>query len=171
MRKLATLCLLTLLLTAGVSVAAAGRENRPRRDIIGLRLGMSKEDAHSRLQKIGTLQREERGRQEVWEVRAPYFSHVIVGFDKQSRIRFVTAVAREGGERMRYADVASLKKARQEGDASANNYNYVWKLAAHGKEPKGLVMARGRDPQYLSTYSIKKSDSNDEDEDSQDDDQ
>jgi hypothetical protein len=158
-KKLAHLCLLTLLLTAGVSVSAvAGRDNRPRRDIIGLRLDMTREDAHSRLQKIGTLQREERKRQEVWEVRDPYFSHVIVGFDKQSRVRFVTAVAREGGERMRYADVASLEKARQEGDVSANNYNYVWELAARGREPKGLVMARGRDPLYLSTYSIKKLD-------------
>lgn len=147
-----------LLLTASVSVAAAGSEIRPRRDIVGLHLDMTKEEAHSRLQKIGTLQREERKRQEVWEVRDPYFSHVIVGFDKQARVRFVTAVAREGGQRMRYADVANLKKARQEGDASANNYNYVWELAARGKEPKGLVMARGRDPQYLSTYSIKKSD-------------
>jgi hypothetical protein len=147
-----------LLLTVGMSVAAAGRDNGPRRDIVGLRLDMTKEDAHSRLQKIGTLQREERKRQEVWEVRDPNFSHVIVGFDKQSRIRFVTAVAREGGERMRYADIASLKKARQEGDVSVNNYNYIWELAAHGKEPKGLVIARGRDPEYLSTYSIKRLD-------------
>jgi hypothetical protein len=158
MKKLAHLCLLTLLLIAGVSVAAAGREIKPRRDIVGLRLDMSKEDAHSRLQKIGTLQREERKRQEVWEVRDPYFSHVIVGFDQQSRVRFVTAVAREGGQRMRYSDVANLKKARQEGDVSINNYNYVWELAARGKQPKALVVARGRDPLYLSTYSIKKSD-------------
>ena len=122
MRKLATLCLLFLLLTAGMGVAA-GRETGPRRDIFGLRLDMTKEDAHSRLQKIGTLQREERKRQEVWEVRDPYFSHVIIGFDKQSRIRFVTAVAREGGQRMRYTDVANLKKARQEGNVSINNYN------------------------------------------------
>jgi hypothetical protein len=157
-RKLAALCLLPLLLTASISVAAAGRETRPRRDIVGLRLDMSKEDAHSRLQKIGTLQREDRKRQEVWEVRDPYFSHVIVGFDKQSRIRFVTAVAREGGQRMRYTDVANLERARQEGDVSANNYNYVWELSARGREPKGLVMARGRDPLYLSTYSIKKLD-------------
>ncbi|HWT02225.1 MAG TPA: hypothetical protein VN256_18385 [Pyrinomonadaceae bacterium] len=157
MKKLALLCLLTLLLTASVS-AAARSEIKPRRDIVGLRLDMTKEDAHSRLQKIGTLQREERKRQEVWEVRDPYFSHVIVGFDRQSRVRFVTAVAREGGQRMRYSDVANLKKARQEGDASINNYNYVWELAARGRQPKALVVARGRDPQFLSTYSIKKSD-------------
>ena len=136
--KLATLCLLPLLLAASMGVAA-GRETRPRRDIIGLRLDMTKEAAHSRLQKIGTLQREESKRQEVWEVRDPYFSHVIVGFDAQSRIRFVTAVAREGGQRMRYTDVANLKRARQEGDASINNYTYVWELAARGKEPKGLA--------------------------------
>ncbi|HKQ52472.1 MAG TPA: hypothetical protein VJT74_08895 [Pyrinomonadaceae bacterium] len=79
-------------------------------------------------------------------MRDPFFSHVIVGFDEKERVRYVTAVAREGGtSRMRYSDVASLKTARQEGDVSINNYRYVWELAR-----------RGREPQYLSTYTIKK---------------
>ena len=152
MRKLIALCFISSLL-AVCPGAAAGQ----RRDVVGLRLGMTKEAARRQLQKIGTLQREERKRQEVWEVRDDYFSHVVVGFDQQARVRFVTAVAREGGaRRMRYSDVASLKAARQEGDASINNYNYVWELARRGKEPRVLVVARGRDPEYLSTYTIKK---------------
>lgn len=153
MRRLIALCFVSLLLAAGLSAAAAS----PRRDLVGLRVGMAKEAARRQLQKIGTLQREERKRQEVWEVRDEYFSHVIVGFDQQARVRFVTAVAREGGaRRMRYGDVASLETARQEGDVAINNYHFVWELARRGREPRLLVEARGRDPQYLSTYTIKK---------------
>lgn len=158
MRKLIALCFISSLLVAGLS-AAAVRAASPRRDILGLRVGMTKEAARGQLQKIGTLQREERKRQEVWEVRDEHFSNVIVGFDQQARVRFVTAVAREGSgsARMRYSDVASLKTARQEGDVSVNNYHYVWELARRGsKEPRCLVEARGRDPLYLSTYTIRK---------------
>ena len=156
MKKLVALCVLSALFAASVS-AEVRRPAGPRRDIVGLRLGMTKEAARRHLQKIGNLQREERKRQEVWEVRDAYFSHIIVGFDDEGHVRFVTAVAREGGgRRMRYSAVASLKRARQEGDVSINNYNYVWDLAARGKEPQGIVVARGRDPLYLSTYSIKK---------------
>jgi hypothetical protein len=156
MRKLIALCFISSLLAAGLSASASAADG-PRRDILGLRVGMTKEAARGQLQKIGTLQREERKRQEVWEVRDDYFSHVIVGFDQQARVRFVTAVAREGGgQRMRYTEVASLKTARQEGDVSINNYHYVWELARRGKEPRLLVEARGRDPLYLSTYTIKK---------------
>lgn len=153
MRKLIALCFLLLVFAAGLGAAAAS----PRRDLVGLRVGMTKEAARRHLHKIGTLQREERKRQEVWELRDEYFSHVIVGFDQQARVRFVTAVAREGaGRRMRYGDVASLETARQEGDVSINNYHFVWELARRGREPRCLVEARGRDPQFLSTYTIKK---------------
>jgi hypothetical protein len=154
MNKLIVGFLLSFLLAA--SASAFGAE--PRRDILGLRLGMSTEAAHTQLQKIGRLERNERKRQEVWEVRDRHFTHLIVGFDKAGQVRFVTAVARENGERMRYSDVADLKKARQLGDAAINNYHYVWELAAKRKEMKSFVVARGRDPQYLTTYSIKRAD-------------
>ena len=153
MKKLVACCFLSLLVTA--SVNAFGRE--PQREIMGLRLGMSKVAAHQQLQKIGRLEREERKRQEVWEVRDPRFSHIIVGFDKGTQIRFVTAVAREDSQqRMRYRDVADLTKARQVGDIAIKNYHYVWELAARGKEPKSFIVVRGRDPEYLTTYSIKR---------------
>lgn len=154
MKKIATLCLLSLLFAAGVSAAARS----PRRDIMGIRINMSKKAAHNVLQKIGQLQREERKRQEIWEVRDDYFTHIIVGFDTEMRVRFVTAVAREEGQRMRYSDVADISKARQAGNVTVNNYHYVWELAAQGKNPKCTVAARGRDPQFLKTYSIKRAD-------------
>lgn len=154
MKKLFAGGLLLFLFAASVSALVA----EPRRDIMGINIGMSKEAARHQLQKLGQLQREERKRQEVWELRDRHFSHLIVGFDKASQVRFVTAVAREDGERTLYSDVAELKKARQIGDVAINNFHYVWELAAGGQVPKTIVVARGRNPKYLTTYSIKRAD-------------
>jgi len=156
MRKLVAGGLLSLLFAA--SVCAAGVQPRPRRDILGIKVGMSAEAAHSQLKKIGRFQKEERKRHEVWEVEDFYFSHLIIQFDKAKLVHFVTAVAREDAKRgrMRYDDVADLKKARQTGEAAKNNYRYEWGLAAAGKDPKINIVAWGRDPQYLQYYSIER---------------
>ena len=114
--------------------------------------------ARARLLEIGRLQREERKRQQVWEIRDPHFSHLIIQFDKAKLVHFVTAVAREDAqrERMRYSDVAELKNARQTGEAAKKNYRYEWGLEAAGKDPKIHIVAWGRDPQYLQYYSIER---------------
>lgn len=156
MRKLVAGGLLSLLFAA--SVCAAGVQPRPRRDILGIRIGMSAEAARSQLKKIGRFQKEERKRHEVWEVEDFYFSHLIIQFDKAKLVHFVTAVAHADAKRgrMRYEDVAELKKARQTGEAAKNNYRYEWGLAAAGKDPKINIVAWGRDPQYLQYYSIER---------------
>jgi hypothetical protein len=159
MNKLVMVGLLSCLFAAGVLAAVPAPPKQPERDILGLRIGMTKEEAQVRLQKIGRLQREERKRQEVWEIRDPYFSHLIVQFDKGTKqVHFVTAVAREDAkrERMRYSDVGELKHARQKGQAAKKNYRYEWGLEAAGKDPKVNIVAWGRDPQYLQYYSIER---------------
>jgi len=156
MKKLVAGGLLSFLFAT--SVYAVGAPPPSRRDILGIRIGMNAEAARSQLQKIGRFQKEERKRHEVWEVSDPYFSHLIIQFDKAKLVHFVTAVAREDAkrERMRYNDVAELKKARQTGEVGKNNYRYEWILAAAGKDPKINIVAWGRDPQYLQYYSIER---------------
>jgi hypothetical protein len=156
MKKLAAAAVLSFLFASGVQAFGVTPPPQPRREILGIKVGMGAEAARSQLQKIGRLGREERKRQEVWEVSDPKFSGVIVGFDKAGRVRFVTAVARPGGERVRYGDVGDVKKARQKGNPAINNFRYEWEVAASGREPKIIVEASGRDQQYLSTYSIKR---------------
>lgn len=159
MKKLLKSGLFSFLFAAGVcSVGALPTPPQPARDILGIRIGMSAEAARAQLQKVGRFQKEERKRHEVWEVRDPYFSHLIIQFDKAKQVHFVTAVAREDaeGKRMRYSDVAELKKARQTGEAARNNYRYEWGLAAAGKDPKINIVAWGRDPKYLQYYSIER---------------
>ena len=149
------LCACALVLAFGITV---GHAAELKRDILGLRVDMPKAEVQKRLQVIGKFVRDERKRQEIWEVRDASFSHVVVGFDGKDTLRFVTAVAREDKEakRVAYNDIAATAHAHQAGDPAINNFNFEWRLAAHKGEPEALVIARGRDPKFLSTYSLKR---------------
>ena len=151
MRRIFALCAVVILMC---SIAAAA--DSPARDILGLRLDMSKDAAHARLQKLGRLEREERKRQEVWQITDKRFSHILLGYDVAGKVRYVTAVAREKEQPTRYSDVADLKKARQMGDPKVNNFIFMWELEARGDNPKTQVIAQGRDPQNLQHLSLKR---------------
>lgn len=151
MNKLLTPCLF-LLLIAGVSVTAFAAT--PKSEIMGISLGMSRADARARLQSIGTLERETRKRQEVWAVKDERISHVLVGYDPDLRVRYVTALARSGGPRIRYDEVADLKSAQRA--QNQGNYKLTWQVAARSGHVAYLLIAHGHDPQYLESYSIKK---------------
>ena len=43
---------------------------------------------------IGTLEKEDRKRQEVWAVKDSRISHLLVGYEADNRVRYVTALAR-----------------------------------------------------------------------------
>jgi len=158
MKKLVAGGLLSFLFAASV-YAVGAPPPQSRRDILGIRIGMSAEAARSQLQKIGRRLREERKRQEIWEVTDPYFSHLVIQLDKANLVHFVTAYAHDEKakrERMRYGDVGELKKARQTGEIARKNYRYQWQLEAAGRNPKINIVAWGRDPQYLQYYSIER---------------
>ena len=158
-RKLSRSCNLFLATLAMTLVCAipgqvAGRSLRD--NVLGLRIGMNREEVHRRLQRIGTMEREERGRQEVWMLtREPGFASVLVGFDADFKVRYVTAIAREGGPRMRYSDLAPIKDARTE-NANGAYRRYTWELKPDQKRAGYFLIAEGRDPEYLRSFSIKR---------------
>lgn len=130
----------------------------PERQILGIRLRMTEEVAHERLKVIGTLVRKEEKRQEVWKINNdPSFSHLIVGFSQDNQLRYVTAVAREDADakRVPYDRIGDLKRARQAGDPKISSFNYQWDLGADKDNPHTSVIAIGRDPKFLSTYTLK----------------
>ena len=129
-----------------------------RRDILGVHLDMTKEEAKTRLAEIGTFEREERKQQEIWQVRDPSFSHVMIGMSKEGKLRYITAIARddEQAKRVAYSSVGDLKQARQVGDASIKNFKYEWALPAAGDQPETLVVASGRDEDALRSLSLKR---------------
>ncbi len=155
--KLANAVPVFLLFFLGLSTGAMAGE-RPDRQILGVRLGMNEGEVHTRLKEIGQFVRNEAGEQEVWKVKDSSFSHLLIGFAKDGNLRYVTAVAREDKEakRVSYASIGDLAKARQAGDPKIKLYNYQWHLPPAKDEPETLVIAIGRDPDSLSTWSLKR---------------
>lgn len=146
---------LTILFFTFTSQFAAAQT---KSEILGVRVGMHKDAAHKLLQKIGKLEKEERKQQEVWALaKNPHYAYLIVAFNKEyTEVRFVTAKARDNGHRVRYSDVIDVKKARQEG--ATNNYKYVQEIPASDKNPAYTAVARGRDANYLTYFSLEKKD-------------
>jgi|ERR1700754_1325347 len=145
------LCLLCFLCLFVATVEAKGRP-----EILGVSLGMTREATQQRLKTIGRLEKEERKRQEVWAVNDPRISHILVGYDTDYRVRYITAIARAGGPRIRYQEVVDVKHAQRV------NYqgNYKFTLEARRGQVAYVTIAHGRDPQYLDSYSVKKVDPN-----------
>jgi hypothetical protein len=149
-------------LSVVLSVAIAATPGRAGADeIMGIALDMSKADARAHLQKLGTLERETRKRQEVWAVKDPRVSHLIVGYDPELRVRYVTALARSGAAPIRYDEVADPKSAERLDNQG--NYKLIWEVAERSGHAGYLLIAHGHDPQYLDSYSIKKADQEDVD--------
>jgi hypothetical protein len=147
-------CGVVLLLALGVVIGTAAAT--PKDEIMGVALGMSKADARARLEKLGTLERETRKRQEVWVVKDPRVSHLLVGYDPEMRVRYVTAIARSGGPRIRYDEVANLQSAQRLNNQG--NYKLTWEVEERPGHSAYLLIAHGHDPRYLDSYSIKKAD-------------
>lgn len=148
-----TVTILCLLIMAPACSSPGDARTAP--EILGIRLGATKGEAHSRLEELGRLEREERKQQEVWALRDhPSYSHLIVSYDKERmEVRFVTAVAKGNGQPVRYSDVVDTAKASRA--AAGSNITYTVDNPGEGGGPGYVVRAIGTDPQFLKYYSIK----------------
>ena len=151
--------IVSVLVLVMLGVVASAAPVRPRPEIMGISLDMSRDAARARLKAIGNLEKEERKRQEVWAVKDDRISHLLVGYDPENRVRYVTAIARTDGPRIRYQDVADVKSAQQ--SHTQGNHKFTWEFGARRGESAFTIIARGHDPQYLDSYSIKKTGSDD----------
>jgi hypothetical protein len=149
--------LLSLGLLLGICIlASAAAPQKPRPEIMGIVLGMSRKNARTRLQAMGTLERETSKRQEVWVLKDQRISHLLVGYDADFSVRYVTAIARTGGPRISYREVADMTTAERM--HNQGNYKFTWEVAARPGQFAYLMIAHGRDPQYLESYSVKRLD-------------
>lgn len=152
-KTVVTVCCL-LLLAAACSTAV-----EPKPEILGVRLGMSREEAHARLQEIGKLEKEERKQQEVWRLEGdPSYSHLMVAYNKEyTAVRYVTAVANEQGRRVPYADIVNLNGARLESTQASRAYTQ--ETPARGDRPGFVTKVIGTDATYLKYHSVEHVDS------------
>ncbi len=148
---------LSALLLLSIIVVGCSKPSKTQfsSDILGIRIGMSKEDTIKRLNEIGKLDHEERKQQEIWTLNNdPHYSHLILAFDKEKQdVRYITAKARENGDRLRYSDVLDTSKAKL--TASLNNYKYIQDVQAVETNPGFSRIASGTDSDYLNYFSLK----------------
>ncbi|HEX8150628.1 MAG TPA: hypothetical protein VF591_25815 [Pyrinomonadaceae bacterium] len=159
MKIVVTICCLLLL------AAACATAVEPKPEILGVRLGMSREEAHARLRGIGKLEKEERRQQEVWRLTDdPNYSHLMVAYNKEyTSVRYVTAVANEQGRRLRYADVIDPGRARLESTQASRSYTL--ETPARAGRPGFVAKVIGDDPTYLKYYSVELADQDEEGDD------
>ena len=139
-----------------ISILGSAAPARPRPEIMGISLDMKRDDVRARLQSIGSLEKEARKRQEVWAVKDARISHLLVGYDAEYHVRYVTAIARTDGPRIRYQDVADVKSAQR--SDTPGNHKFTWEIEGQRGRSAFILIARGHDPEYLDSYSVKKKD-------------
>ena len=152
MRRAAFLAALLELLVLSLSASAVGKQPAPQ--ILGLRLGMSYSQAHARLSQIGQFKSEDEG-QQVWTlIHNKHYQYLIIGFDRERAVRYVTVLARPDGQPVSYADVGNLAGATRSG--GEGNLRYTWKANDKKGRFEYLAIAKGTDRRYLNRYAVKR---------------
>jgi hypothetical protein len=125
------------------------------RDLLGIYIGMHQEDAQKRLEEIAVFESKARKAGHLWKLKNdPRFSHLAIDYNKENKIRFVTAFAdpATAKERIRFAEVGDLTAARAE--ISEPHYRYIWEVPAEGDKPPSVVNIYGDNPEFVTTYSL-----------------
>lgn len=145
-----------LILSIIASACSANKTTGLPKDLLGLSIGMSKEQAQRRLEEIATFESEARKVGQLWRLKNdPHFSSVAVDYDKENRIRFVTAfVEKTAKEKIRFTDVGDLTKARAE--IIEPHYRYIWEVPGTDDKPAYFVNVYGDNPEFVTTYSLAK---------------
>ena len=145
--------ILPLALLAGSSAQSAVVTKAPPPEILGVRLAMPYQDAHAQLAKLGQLKNEEEG-QEVWTLLGDeHYELLIVSFDGDRKVRYVTAMADANGTPITYAEVGDTSTAIRSGDPG--NLTFTWKGEDRANKFEYVAIAKGKDAQRLSTFSVK----------------
>jgi hypothetical protein len=127
---------------------------QPAAQILGLRLGMSYDRAHARLNEIGQFKSEDEG-QQVWQLsHDQHYQYLIIGFDRDRSVRYISVLARPNGQPVDYADVGNLADAVRSG--GEGNLRYTWKANDRKGRFEYLAIAKGKDRRYLNRYAIKR---------------
>ena len=143
---------LFLALAALVVLASTANARPPRAELVGIRLGMSEEEAHAQLSKQGKRAEEkherEEGEQESWSMDRGPWGYVALGVE-DDRVRWVSAFARRDGPRVRFRDLGSVEESRRSG-----TYFFTWKVPARAGAAPYTVIARGNDSLYVTSVSL-----------------
>lgn len=132
---------------------ARAKARLPVREYFGLRLGMSRDAAHERIERVsraaghGREEEEEGG--ETWTLTDRRFRYVALGFDDLGRLSWYSLFARPGGAHVLLRNLGDLGRARRRG-----NFIYVWTDSARAGHAGCQIIARSQNPDTLQSLSI-----------------
>jgi hypothetical protein len=127
---------------------------QPPPEILKIKLGMSFDKAHSRLNKIGHFKSEDEG-QEVWTLNHDrHYEYAIVGFDRDRRVRYITVLTCPDGQPVNYEDIGDLSSANRFGQPG--NLRYTWTLRDKKDHLSYEATVKGKDLHRLDRFSIKR---------------
>jgi len=156
----ALLCASVILLTI-MQCSAKTAPDLPR-DILGISIGMNKADTQQRLEEIATFESGGRKVGQLWRLkRDPHFSSIAIDYDKENRVRFVTAFVEKttSKEKIRFTEVGDLTKAKAE--IVEPHYRYIWEVPAEGDKAAYVVNVYGDNPEFVQMYSLSKTNQSD----------
>jgi hypothetical protein len=125
------------------------------KDLLGIYIGMTREDAQKRLEEIAVFESKARKVGHLWKLKDnPRFSHLAIDYNKENKIRFVTAFvdAATAKERIRFAEIGDLATAKTE--ISEPHYRYIWEVPAEGEKPARVVNIYGDNPEFVTMYTL-----------------
>jgi len=146
-RSMVTRAVLPMALMICVAVPAWAK-HAPA-EVLGLHPGMTDAEVQHRLEKIGEVVRGKDRAKQTWKLRDPRYGYLILRYDENWKMHWVTAFAREGGRRVRYRDLGDLSTATLSGQ-----YFYTWSVPARSGSESWSLVARGGDPKYLDSVSM-----------------
>ena len=150
-RRLTTLTFIILSLGAA---SACFLPQGPAIEILGLRIGMEKAAAHTRLNEMSEFVRNEGRNQEIWKVKdASRFAEVAIGYS-EDKIRYVTAFVdkAQANELIPFSGVGDLRSAKAE--IMEPHYRYIWDIPASDGDPACSVNVYGDNPDFITIYTL-----------------
>lgn len=128
------------------------RAAEPEVELAGIHIGQPLDQVRHALSGKASFEKEDEG-QQVWRVLTdPAMQYVILGFDRERRVRYITALAAPGGAPLTCAPLGDAPNPVKSGKAGNNEW---WReIKQPGMELR--VIARGASPDRLSSCSIRK---------------
>lgn len=126
-------------------------------EIRGVSLNASRSETEARLKEIGKLESEGRKTGQLWRLRDDaQFSHLVVGYDKENRVKFVTGIVdkKTAREAIKFSDVGDVQQARKE--ITPPHHKYIWEIPPHDGNEAYFVNVYGDNPEQVTIFSINK---------------
>lgn len=128
-------------------------------DIRGIRLEMPKDEAHQRLEEIAKFKEAASKGQEIWTLKDdPNYNNIMIGYDKENTVRYVTATLDQGAtkdkKRVKFSDIGDISAAKKESVGNINKY--MWDVDAGNEIPEHQVYTYGVEEENLLHFSLVK---------------